>query len=65
MTDTSKTKENPIQNSSLKNAILNKKNEENLKILNDEYNNVNILYNDIIGKASKSLYIKGVYISLV
>jgi hypothetical protein len=31
----------------LKNAILNKKNEENLKILNDEYNNVNILYNDL------------------
>ena len=36
----------------LKNAILNKKNEENLKILNDEYNNVNILYNDL------SAYIK-------
>ena len=31
----------------LKNAILNKKNEENLQILQDEYNNINILYNDL------------------
>ena len=31
----------------LKNAILNKQNEDNLKILNTEYNDINLLYNDL------------------
>ena len=31
----------------LKNAILNKQNEDNLKILNTEYNDINSLYNDL------------------
>ena len=48
----------------IKNIILNKRNEKNLRNLNDEYNKINSSYNDLIKKLKDSESTKNKYIEM-